>query len=303
MMAARLARRSAILLSLCIGVSACGPAIAAVAVAVADSDSREQIHSVPVTDARGRIVQVQTRICRPAEDAPATLVIINHGSPANSAERPKMQVGRCQTEAAQWFLSRGYVVALPLRRGYGETGGVWAEDTGGCPNPDYVRGGLETARDIDAVVNYAAGLPFVRHEGVVVVGQSAGGWGAIAYASAPHPKVAAFVVMAGGRGGHMHNQPNNNCRPDLLADAAGHFGKTATTPMLWIYTANDSFFAPQIARALFHSFTTAGGQADLHQLGPYDGDGHHLFFGPEGSEVWGPLAQQYLTERGVSPND
>jgi dienelactone hydrolase len=299
MMAARLARRSAILLSLCIGVSACGPAIAA----VADSDSREQIHSVPVTDARGRIVQVQTRICRPAEDAPATLVIINHGSPANSAERPKMQVGRCQTEAAQWFLSRGYVVALPLRRGYGETGGVWAEDTGGCPNPDYVRGGLETARDIDAVVNYAAGLPFVRHEGVVVVGQSAGGWGAIAYASAPHPKVAAFVVMAGGRGGHMHNQPNNNCRPDLLADAAGHFGKTATTPMLWIYTANDSFFAPQIARALFHSFTTAGGQADLHQLGPYDGDGHHLFFGPEGSEVWGPLAQQYLTERGVSPND
>ena len=101
----------------------------------------------------------------------------------------------------------------------------------------------------------------------------------------------------------MHNQPNNNCRPDLLADAAGHFGKTATTPMLWIYTANDSFFAPQIARALFHSFTTAGGQADLHQLGPYDGDGHHLFFGPEGSKEWGPLAQQYLTERGVSPND
>jgi dienelactone hydrolase len=246
-------------------------------------------------------VQIQTRICRPAGNAPATLVIINHGSPASSAERPKMQLGRCQTEAAQWFLSRGYVVAFPLRRGYGETGGVWAEDTGGCPNPDFVRAGLETARDIDAVVNYAAGLPFVRPDGVVVVGQSAGGWGAIAYASAPHPKVAAFVVMAGGRGGHMHNQPDNNCRPDLLVDAAGHFGKTATTPMLWIYTANDSFFAPQIARGLWHAFTTAGGQADLHQLGPYDGDGHHLFFGPEGSKIWGPLAEQYLTERGVSP--
>jgi dienelactone hydrolase len=294
MMATRLARRREIFLSICIGVSAWGPAIAA------DTDSREQVHSVPVTDARGRIVQVQTRICRPAGDAPATLVIINHGSPANSAERPKMQVGRCQTEAAQWFLSRGYVVAFPLRRGYGETGGVWAEDSGGCPNPDFVRGGLETARDIDAVVNYAAGLPFVRHEGVVVIGQSAGGWGAIAYDSAPHPKVAAFIVMAGGRGGHMHDRPNNNCRPDLLADAAGHFGKTATTPMLWIYTANDSFFAPQIARGLWHSFTTAGGQADLHQLGAYDGDGHHLFFGPEGSKVWGPLAQQYLTERGVA---
>jgi dienelactone hydrolase len=296
MMATRSARRREFCLSICIGVSAWGPAIAA----AVDADSREQLHSVPVTDARGRIVQIQTRICRPAGDTPATLVIINHGSPASSADRPKMQLGRCRTEAAQWFLSRGYVVAFPLRRGYGETGGVWAEDAGGCPNPDFVRGGLETARDIDAVVNYAAGLPFVRHEGVVVVGQSAGGWGAIAYDSAPHAKVAAFVVMAGGRGGHMHNQPNNNCRPDLLADAAGHFGRTATTPMLWIYTANDSFFAPQIARGLWHSFTTAGGQADLHQLGPYDGDGHHLFFGPEGSKIWGPLVQQYLTERGVS---
>jgi dienelactone hydrolase len=296
MMATRLALRQAILLSVCIGMGAWGPAIAA----AVDADSRDQVHSVPVTDARGRIVQVQTRICRPAGDAAATLVIINHGSPGNSPDRPKMQIGRCQTEAAQWFLSRGYVVAFPLRRGYGETGGAWAEDTGGCPNPDYVRAGLETARDIDAVVNYAAGLPFVRNEGVVVVGQSAGGWGAIAYNSAPHPKVAAFVVMAGGRGGHVRNQPNNNCRPDLLADAAGHFGRTATTPMLWIYTANDSFFAPQIARALFYSFTKAGGRADLHQLGPYDGDGHHLFFGPEGSKVWGPLAEQYLTERGVS---
>jgi dienelactone hydrolase len=286
------------LLSVCIGVAAWGSVIAA----ADDTDSREEIHAVPVADARGRVVQMQTRICRPAGDAPATLIIINHGSPPNAADRPKMRVGRCQQEAAQWFLSRGYVVVFPLRRGYGETGGAWAENTGGCPNPDYVRGGLETARDIDAVVNYAAGLPFVRHEGAVVVGQSAGGWGAIAYDSAPHPKVAAFIVMAGGRGGHMHSQPNNNCRPDLLADAAGRFGKTATTPMLWIYAANDSFFAPPIARALWHSFTTAGGKADLQQPGPYDEDGHHLFFGPEGSKVWGPLAERYLTERGISAN-
>jgi pimeloyl-ACP methyl ester carboxylesterase len=74
-----------------------------------------------------------------------------------------------------------------------------AGDTGGCPHPDYVRGGLETARDIDAVVNYVAALAFVRHESAVVVGQSAGGWGAIAYDSVPHPKVAAFLVMAGER--------------------------------------------------------------------------------------------------------
>ncbi len=55
-----------------------------------------------------------------------------------------------------------------------------------------------------------------------------------AYDSLPHPKVAAFVVMVGGRGGHEHDQPNTNCHPDLLPAAAGHYGATATTPMLWV---------------------------------------------------------------------
>ena len=213
-----------------------------------------------------------------------------------------MQLGRCDHEAAQWFLRRGYVVAYALRRGYGGSGGGWAEDYGGCNRPDYVRGGLETARDIDAVVRYATALPFVRREGAVVVGQSAGGWGTIAYDSVQHPKVAAFIVMAGGRGCHQHDMPNSNCRADLLAQAAGRFGATATTAMLWIYTANDSYFAPPIAHALWQEFTRAGGQTVFEQLGPYDGDGHHLFFGAGGSEVWGPLVERYLAEQGVRAN-
>src|ERR1039458_3569281 len=36
----------------------------------------------------------------------------------------------CDQEAAQWFLTRAYVVAFPLRRGYGATGGKWAESYG-----------------------------------------------------------------------------------------------------------------------------------------------------------------------------
>lgn len=64
----------------------------------------------------------------------------------------------------------------------------------------------------------------VKPSNAVVVGQSAGGWGTIAYAGAQHPNVAAFVVMADGRGGHRDFRANNNCRPDLLANAAGRFG-------------------------------------------------------------------------------
>ena len=262
---------------------------------------RERLLLVPLTLGHDRVVQLHARLCLPNSADPATLVLINHGSPPQAADRPRMKLGGCDQEAAQWFLSRGFAVAFVLRRGYGETGGEWAEDPLGCGHPEYVRGGIETAIDVDAAVDFLTRQPEVKPSDVVVVGQSAGGWGAIAYASALHPKVAAFVVMAGGRGGHRDNRPHNNCRPDLLADAAGRFGKTARTPMLWIYTENDSYFAPSIARAMYHSFTAAGGVADFEQPGPYGTDGHRLFFGAGGSAVWGPLVERYLAQQHIRP--
>ncbi len=211
-----------------------------------------------------------------------------------------MQLRRCDEEAAQWFLARGYVVAFPLRRGYGASGGDWAENYGRCDEADYFHAGLETALDINAAVEAVTSLPFVRPEGVVVVGQSAGGWGTIAYDSVAHPKVAAFIVMAGGRGGHWHEEPNRNCHPELLEQSAGRYGATATTPMLWVYAANDSFFGPAIARALYESFTRSGGRAVLEQPGRFDDDGHTLFFGRGGSVIWGPIVERYLAQQQVS---
>jgi len=224
----------------------------------------------------------------------ARLVVINHGTPPKAADRKTVKLGRCDQEAAQWFLRRGFVVAFALRRGYGETGGVDEENADGCRHADFVRSGLESALDVDAVVSYTSNLPFVLPTGVIVVGQSTGGWATIAYNSGPHLKVSAFINMAGGRGGHVDGVPNRNCRPDLLIDAAKYFGKTATTPMLWIYTANDSFFGPQLAASMWRAFTSAGGKAEFDQLGPYGQDGHRLFFGRGGSEIWGPLVEHYL---------
>lgn len=265
--------------------------------ASAKADSRAQVVQIPVIDAAGQTTELQGRVCRPAGDSPARLVVINHGSPSDAAARPLMQLGRCDSEAARWFLDRGYVVVFALRRGYGTTGGSWAEGYSGCRQPNYVEAGLETARDINAIVSYATALSFVRPDGAIVVGQSAGGWGTIAYDSVPHPKVGAFVVVAGGRGGHEHDVPNKNCRPDLLAEAAAYYGKTATTPMLWIYATNDSFFGPAIAEALHASFTKAGGQATLKQPGAYGRDGHRLFFGRGGAAIWGPIVERYLVQQ------
>jgi dienelactone hydrolase len=228
---------------------------------------REQSFAVPVTDARGHTLQLKGRACYTEGAPPATLVLINHGSPPNASDRSKMELGRC-----------------------------------GCSGGQYFSAGLVTAADIDATVRGLSSLPFIKPGGAVIVGQSAGGWGTIAYDSVAHPQVAAFVDMAGGRGGHRDDRPHNNCRPDLLVAAAGRYGKTASTPMLWIYTENDSYFAPPLARAMWQEFTAAGGQAEFVNPGPFDGDGHHLFFGAGGSAIWGPLVERYLKERGVAPH-
>lgn len=72
--------------------------------------------------------------------------------------------------------------------------------------------------------------------------------------------------------------------------------------MLWIYARNDTFFSPSIAQALWHAFTSSGGKAVLEQPAPFGEDGHHLFFGPGGSKVWGPLVELYLAAQNAVGN-
>ncbi len=200
----------------------------------------------------------------------------------------------CTHEVATWFLRRGYVVAFPLRRGYGENAGAWAENYGRCDNPDFARGGLATAADIDAAVRHLQTLAFVRPKGTIVVGQSAGGWGTIALASLNPETVAAFVNFAGGRGGWAQGRANTNCSPAALVRSAGLYGSKARAPMLWIYTANDTFFAPEISKAMHEAFVAAGGRAELRMLAAFGTDGHGLFFARNGSRVWGPLLEPFL---------
>ena len=64
--------------------------------------------------------------------------------------------------------------------------------------------------------------------------------------------------------------------------------------MLWVYSENDSFLAPALAASLYNAFARTGGKAELVQVAPYGNDGHRFFFGPGGSQIWGPLVARYL---------
>jgi pimeloyl-ACP methyl ester carboxylesterase len=247
---------------------------------------------VPVVQADGSQVEIVTRLCVPDGGATRPLVLVNHGSPANPAQRANMAPTACSHEAVRFFTARGHAVGVPLRRGYGASGGAWAEGFGRCETPDFFAAGLESARDMRAAIAALAARPEVPRGPVLVVGQSAGGWGALALASQNPPELLGVLNMAGGRGGWRGGMPGSNCAPERLVEAAARYGATSRVRTLWIYTANDSFFAPDLALAMHHAFVDTGGVAQLVGLGPHGADGHGLFFMPGGSEVWGPLAAQ-----------
>jgi dienelactone hydrolase len=234
-----------------------------------------------------------TRLCFAKGSGPAPLAIINHGSPPVAKDRLTRKVSTCG-EVAQFFNARGYTVAFPLRRGYGETGGEWAETYGKCDHADFVAGGQATADDITAALAFLLRRDDIAKGRTLIIGQSAGGWGTLAFASRNPEGVVTFINFAGGRGAHKNGLPNNNCSPDALVAAASRFGKTTPRPTLWVYTENDTLIYKALSGRLHAAYQAAGGQAHYELLPPFGTEGHNLFFGKGGSKIWGPIVDRWL---------
>ena len=233
----------------------------------------------------------------PTGAGPFPAIVVSHGSPGTPQERVGY-TGRYPV-ASGVFVKWGFVVLNPVRRGYGKSGGAYAESYGGCSNPLFVDAGLESAKDIAAAVAYLRSRPDVDPERIVLVGQSAGGWGSLAAASRGDLPIRAVVNFAGGRGGKQKGQPNNNCAPDSLVTAAGTLGKTSKIPTLWLYTENDLYFAPALVARMHAAYTEAGGLATYHALPAIGKDGHSLINMSNGVGLWADKVETFLREVGA----
>jgi dienelactone hydrolase len=227
---------------------------------------------------------------RPAGEGPFPLAVINHGSEQDPRRRATMAMPSFDA-MTRWFLERGYAVLLPQRPGHGATGGPYLENEGFCEVPNFVRAGNATADSIAGAVEFMTGQPFIRPSGVVVVGHSAGGWGAVALAARNLPAVAAVISLSGGRGGHDRGRPLHNCGPDRLVAAAAAYGRTARVPSLWLYAANDTYFPPELSARMAAAYEKAGGAVEYHRLPPVGVEGHEL---AHGSTDWSPFMATFL---------
>jgi len=237
---------------------------------------------------------------RPPGDGPFPLAVIAHASTQNVLRRAQMPQPEYRALAA-WLVARGFAVLVPERPGHGATGGKYLEDQGGCDEADYAKSGRATADEIAAAVGLVRKQPFIRPDGLVVIGHSAGAWGALALASEDPKNVAAIIAFAPGRGGHANDLSNQVCAPHTLKAAAAEFGKAARVKVTWLVAANDSYFSPTLSRQLADAFRGAGGKADFRTLPAYGGEGHWLPEIEGGVKLAGPELDRALKPRPATP--
>jgi dienelactone hydrolase len=251
---------------------------------------RKQAWLVPSPDPD---VAAQAILFRPPGTGPFPLAVIAHASTQNVLRRAQMPQPEYAALSA-WLVARGFAVLVPERPGHGATGGKYLEDQGGCDEANYSRAGHATADSIAAALNYLREQPFIRQDGAVVIGHSAGAWGALALAGRNPKGVSRIIAFAPGRGGRANDFPNQVCAPRTLMSAAAEFGGGARVPVLWLVSANDTYFSPELSRQLADAFRSGGDKVDFRVLAAYGGEGHWLAETDGGIRSAGPELERAL---------
>jgi len=236
-----------------------------------------------------KTINLSGSIYRPNVDGKFPLVVLNHGTSRNPEERKnKIEMG----DQGKVFVKKGFVVIVAMRRGYGDSEGVWVESIGKCNDPDYDSVAKEVVKDIKAVVEYMKRNPYIDTTRILMVGQSTGGFSSLAYASVYSKELTGVINFAGGKGSM---RPYEVCDPKRLIATMGNFGKKIKIPTLWIYTEKDDFFPPPLSQKMFRAYQKEGGMGKLHMLTseqtPY---GHNFFY--KGITTWDPIIDEFLRE-------
>lgn len=255
-----------------------------------EAPHRRQLWLVPSPDPH---TSSRALLFRPAGNGPFPLAIIVHATTQNTLRRAQMPQPEYRA-LASWLVSRGYAVLVPERPGHGATGGRYLEDQGGCDDANYLGAGRATAESITRAMNEMRKQPFIRSDGTIIVGHSAGGWGALTMAGANPKGVAAIVAFAPGRGGHANDRPNDVCAPQRLIAAAATFGKTAHVPVIWLVARNDSYFSPDLSRRLADAFRASGAKVDFRELPDFRSEGHWLAESTGGDDIYGTALDKAL---------
>jgi dienelactone hydrolase len=239
-----------------------------------------------------RPLSFEALITRPDREGRMPLVILSHGSPMDNAHRQMGPTGFSAQSIA--FAEAGYAVVVVMRRGYGRSEGKLAEHSGDCSDRNYVRAGTTSADDLRRTIEALKSEPWVDASKILVVGVSAGGFASVALGAGADVAVTGIISFAGGRG---VDKPGHVCQPERLVGAMGTFGQKSKVPNLWIYSDNDLFFPPDLAKQMLAAYGANGAPVEFVAVPPWGKDGHSYIEAP--ANRWWPQLAPFLSRLGL----
>ena len=255
----------------------------------------EEVVRIPVsvTDASDRPVRqdVVVTILRDTSRDRSPILVLSHG---RGPER--LTMGRARFAlAAKFFVEHGWLVVMPTRIGYGETGGPDVETRDrDCAHAEFAHGFATAADETQQVLDRIATRSDVDPTRIVAVGQSYGGATTLALAARNPAGLLAAVNFSGGSGGDLERHPTKPCNPDRVGAAYEGYGRTTRVPELWLYSTNDRLWGDAIPKDWFARYRAAGAPATFVEM-PAVGDNGHLLFN-RGGDLWHDPVLRFLEE-------
>ncbi len=255
-----------------------------ISVTVKDLYGREETRQIPIT------------IFRPEGAGPFPLVIMSHG---RATQDKRVLQGRQRYEnLARYLVTKGFVVLVPTRVGYGESYGSFdPEDAGNSCSSLQIEPMATAASDqVLATLEFAKRLPYVDVEHWFAMGQSVGGLTTLATVWRNPPGLMAAINFSGGTGGNPDTKPGNPCSPHQIKWLLKSKGGQAKVAMLWFYWDNDKYWGNEHPKDWFKAWTDAGAKAEFHGLSAVGNDGH------QGLAIdmnhWTPVVDQFFPRYG-----
>jgi dienelactone hydrolase len=228
-----------------------------------------------VNDAEDKgTIRLVAYVYRPLKNDRHKVVLFSHGSTGGLSRSPKEAMDAPPIPVIHFFVSRGYTLVAPMRRGRNESSGTYVEEcsvfTGKCTADDQVAVGeramKEALADTNAVIDQLIlGKLALKESKILAAGISRGGFLSLVIAGERPTLVEGVVNFVGGWNAvtdkltEIQVKQRMDDQKARLERAAKRFNG----PSVWFYAARDPFYKDGVPQELYRYWTDAGGKGEL----------------------------------------
>ena len=228
-----------------------------------------------VNDAQDKgTIRLVTYVYRPLKNDRHEAVLFSHGSTAGLARSPKEALDAPPAAVIRFFVSRGYTLVAPMRRGRGESSGTYVEECsvyiGQCTVTEQTalldRQLREALLDSNAVIDQLIlGRLVPRQSKILVAGISRGGFLSLILAGERPELVKGIVNFVGGWIGVTDRLTTQDIQQRMEKQKAmlTRAAKRAGAPSIWFYATRDPFYKEGVPQELHRYWQVAGGRAEF----------------------------------------